>query len=430
MCALGSGSTHYPPTLLEIAKLTVRRPLAGMGILGILEPRGSLRRRIERLIDFRPPARAGWGLGSTIVILAFGAVALPMGQKQKAGEDLDVPAANPEFRSLAEASSPAVLSATSNGVHLEFGRNRLSADQVTLAVSNRQPILTASGHVVAEQNQVPETLGSGGKFTTFGYDIATVVAPPAAGQKETLESANQQKAAAAVQILINARFVLAPLELSDSLWTLVGRTNQAGRDEATGDFWALLTPAQAAVLRRRVESTSESQLIISAASVVSLSGRQTEIQITDLKNIVTNLNPQALIPPGISSTNELYQSGNMALGPILDSVASVLADGFHIQVEARANVSEFIGYDDPQRKVQAYVDGKRTSVVQPLPHFREGKAVASAAVPDGHTLLLGTTMHDNFGAAVVTSKAKNDHLLVLLTITLIDSAGNRLHPDQ
>jgi hypothetical protein len=119
----------------------------------------------------------------------------------------------------------------------------------------------------------------------------------------------------------------------------------------------------------------------------------------------------------------------MLLGPILHSVASVLDDGHHIQLEARANVTEFMGYDDPKKKVQAYVDGKRTSVVRPLPHFLEGKAVASVAVPDGHTLLLGTIMHESSGAAPVKSKAKNNRLLIFLTPTLIDSAGNRLYPD-
>lgn len=80
MAALRADADAYAPTLLEVAKFAFRRPLASLGLVGILESRSALRQRIERLVDFRPPRKAGLGLLPLCVIFAFSAVALPMGQ--------------------------------------------------------------------------------------------------------------------------------------------------------------------------------------------------------------------------------------------------------------------------------------------------------------------------------------------------------------
>ncbi len=80
MLALREDAESYAPTLLEVAKLALNRPLASLGLVGILESRHALRQRIERLVDFRPPRKAGLTLISLLGILAFTAVAVPMGQ--------------------------------------------------------------------------------------------------------------------------------------------------------------------------------------------------------------------------------------------------------------------------------------------------------------------------------------------------------------
>ncbi len=80
MTALNTDADAYAPTLLEVAKFAFRRPLASLGLVGIMESRSALRQRIERLVDFRPPSKAGLTLLSLFGIFAFSAVALPMGQ--------------------------------------------------------------------------------------------------------------------------------------------------------------------------------------------------------------------------------------------------------------------------------------------------------------------------------------------------------------
>jgi len=58
MLALRDEAETYAPTLLEVAKLAFNRPLASLGLVGILESRSALRQRIERLVNF-PRAAQG-----------------------------------------------------------------------------------------------------------------------------------------------------------------------------------------------------------------------------------------------------------------------------------------------------------------------------------------------------------------------------------
>ena len=86
MLTLRDEAESYAPTLLEVAKLALNRPLASLGLVGILESRHALRQRIERLMDFRPPRQAGLTLVSLLGILTFTAIAVPMGDgPDKAG---------------------------------------------------------------------------------------------------------------------------------------------------------------------------------------------------------------------------------------------------------------------------------------------------------------------------------------------------------
>jgi len=80
MCALNTEAEVYAPTLLEVAKLAFARPLASLGLVGILESRSALRHRIERLLNFKTPRRAGVSVVSVICLAAFTALAVPMGE--------------------------------------------------------------------------------------------------------------------------------------------------------------------------------------------------------------------------------------------------------------------------------------------------------------------------------------------------------------
>ena len=80
MLALRDDAENYAPTLLEVARLALQRPRLSLGLVGIMESRSALRQRIERLLDFRAPSRAGVTFAAWLGIGIFSAVALPMGE--------------------------------------------------------------------------------------------------------------------------------------------------------------------------------------------------------------------------------------------------------------------------------------------------------------------------------------------------------------
>ncbi|MEY4917910.1 MAG: Methicillin resistance mecR1 protein [Verrucomicrobiota bacterium] len=140
MLALRDDADHYAPTLLEVAKLALHRPLASLGLVGIMESRHALRQRIERLVDFRAPRHAGLTLVSLLGILAFTAVAVPMGEgpapveKQLAPADLNTNVSTNE--SLGE---PEVV--TTNGRHAQMRAQNLVENVVA---TTAQPLGVAS----------------------------------------------------------------------------------------------------------------------------------------------------------------------------------------------------------------------------------------------------------------------------------------------
>ena len=106
MLTLRDEAETYAPTLLEVAKLAFHRPLASLGLVGILESRSALRQRIERLVNFHAPRKAGLTIASLLGILTFTALAVPMGEAPVKSNDLtatkkinnDVPWPDPHFK--------------------------------------------------------------------------------------------------------------------------------------------------------------------------------------------------------------------------------------------------------------------------------------------------------------------------------------------
>ena len=101
MLALDEDAELYAPTLLEVAKLAFHRPSLSLGLVGIMESRSALCQRIERLMEFRAPRRAGLTVLSVLGVFAFSAVALPMGSAPQA----DLLSAAPEVATPA-ATAP------------------------------------------------------------------------------------------------------------------------------------------------------------------------------------------------------------------------------------------------------------------------------------------------------------------------------------
>ncbi len=111
MLALRDDAEAYAPTLLEVAKLAFHRPLASLGLVGILESRSALRQRIERLVNFRAPRKAGLTFMSLCGVCLFSAAALPMGE---APAKFDESAVSAQLTEAADLGQDTLLTTTTN----------------------------------------------------------------------------------------------------------------------------------------------------------------------------------------------------------------------------------------------------------------------------------------------------------------------------
>jgi general secretion pathway protein D len=140
---------------------------------------------------------------------------------------------------------------------------------------------------------------------------------------------------------------------------------------------------------------------------------------------------------------------------VLDVVPYVNADGYTIQMTLLPTLKEFLGYDDPGQFVAQVQSVGSTGPAQqaltqptPLPKFRLRQVATTAMVWDGQTVVLGGLIAENvqkqkdkvpvlgdlpllgrfFRSESSISMKKN--LVIFVTPTLIDPAGNRLHTDE
>ena len=131
----------------------------------------------------------------------------------------------------------------------------------------------------------------------------------------------------------------------------------------------------------------------------------------------------------------------------MDVVPSVQPDGYMVQMKLTTSVTEFLGYDDAGG-TSSYlrVPGKNgappeiipmpASSGSVLPRVRLREMTVNAVILDGVTVVLGHFRpQDWFGqnqqsSITYSREDPKRNLLVLVTPTISDSAGNRVHTDE
>jgi hypothetical protein len=179
---------------------------------------------------------------------------------------------------------------------------------------------------------------------------------------------------------------------------------------------------QTKVLLKALESNSDVDLV-SEASVTTLSGRQTEIQV---------------LPDGAEMAQRQVMGPLLTnlppFGVQLDILPSAHGDDPAIQISGKAVATEFLGFDSPGTLVPTNWDTRLPNgdavatgqSAQPVPHFRLRELTFNNTVYDGQTLVLCRLPADPEKSNGVAGQSKK-FLLVLITPTLIDPAGNRIH---
>ncbi len=253
---------------------------------------------------------------------------------------------------------------------------------------------------------------------------------------------------------------------SDSLLTSGLRQTYGNNNTipTIGTVTGILTDPQFRVAIRAIEQRSGADLL-SAPKVTTLSGRQAHISVLDLVQIVTGVdlsqtasggtqNNLGNSSPGVIGSQITFSTDQLPFGPTLDVMPTVSADGYSIQMVLIPTFTEFLGYDNPGQFVpQAQSVGGSTlgiplTAVLPLPRLRVRQVVTTCNVWDGQTVVLGGLISEDirkikdkvpvlgdlpfFGRLFrsESNESSKKNLLVFVTPTIIDPAGNRLHTDE
>ncbi|MEK7684405.1 MAG: M56 family metallopeptidase [Verrucomicrobiota bacterium] len=217
--------------------------------------------------------------------------------------------------------------------------------------------------------------------------------------------------------------------------TVPQTTNRIAAATATG----ILTDAQLRLLLRSLESRSGVD-VLSLPAVTTLSSRQARIAVTEAKTIVFPKHAGEQATGGGSTTKikaeDAFETKQVPLGPSVDIIPFVSADGSSIRMTIMPTFVEFLGYDDP---------GKGKPIV-PLPRFRLRQTVASVTVADRQTVVLGgvpdlaaTELKDKVPVRAdvpllgrffrsESTNAVRKNLILFVTPTIVDPAGNPVHP--
>jgi general secretion pathway protein D len=232
-------------------------------------------------------------------------------------------------------------------------------------------------------------------------------------------------------------------------------------------FTGILTDPQFRVVIKALDQR-EGVDLLSAPEVTTVSGRQAQVQVIDIQSIVTGIDLNQTtgggggLNTGVGGNNGVvgsqlnYNVQALPFGPVLDVVPYVAADGYTVHLVIIPTVTEFLGYDDPGAFVpQAQsVSGGAGGVgipltgQLPLPRFRLRQVTTSAVVWDGQTVVLGGLISESvnkqkdkvpvlgdlplFGRLFrsESSDTQKRNLVIFVTPTIIDPAGNRFHSDE
>lgn len=179
--------------------------------------------------------------------------------------------------------------------------------------------------------------------------------------------------------------------------------------------------------------SENNQLKLALAAILILAA-----QLSPAQNVNNQAGTSAVTP----------DTSPVEVGPILDVVPYVLADGYTINMALIPSVTVFNGYDTPPPVPN--VTGNLNVVQLPvvLPSFTVRQVVTTVNVWDNQTVVIGGLISSTiqnaksqipvvgdlpmvgnfFQSSSKTTQKKN--LMIFVTATIVDPAGNRVHSDD
>jgi general secretion pathway protein D len=243
-----------------------------------------------------------------------------------------------------------------------------------------------------------------------------------------------------------------------------GAPSSANAPTTLATITGILTDPQFRLTINAIEQRAGSDLL-AAPRVTTESGRQAHVSVNDIISIVSSVTlptSGTVTTTGIGGTttaanalNQIsYSTQPFTSGPALDILPTISSDGYSIQMVLIPSLTEFVGYDSPGQFVpqsqvaSASTVGVPLTAVLPLPHYRVRQVITAVNVWDGQTIMLGGLISETiaklkdkvpvlgdlplFGRFFqsVYSYSDKENLMVFVTSTIIDPAGNRVHTDE
>ena len=174
--------------------------------------------------------------------------------------------------------------------------------------------------------------------------------------------------------------------------------------------------------------------VLALSVAAALLGGVTAAQAQVINNPVQ---PSAITP----------QQQQVEVGPVLDVVPYVLSDGYTINLTLIPSLTEFNGYDNPP-SIPGISVANVVQVPTILPDFIVRQVVTTVNIWDNQTIVLGGLISSTvqstkdkvpmlgdlplvgrlFQSQSKISSKKN--LMIFVTATIVDPAGNRVHSDD
>ncbi|MBX3734851.1 MAG: hypothetical protein KF791_19920 [Verrucomicrobiae bacterium] len=206
--------------------------------------------------------------------------------------------------------------------------------------------------------------------------------------------------------------------------------------------------------------------VLATPKVTTLSGRQAQIVVADVRTIVTGVDLQQNASGGAAAGGGgagfqnagggvgsaiQYNVQTIPFGPELNVIPYVSSDDVSIQLTLIPSFTEFLGYDDPgpfnpvAQSVAGNSLGIPITAALPLPRLRTRQVVTSAIVWDGQTVVIGGLITEDSNKSrdkvpvlgdlpllgrLFTSEASvavKKNLLIFVTPTIIDPSGKRVN---
>ena len=235
-----------------------------------------------------------------------------------------------------------------------------------------------------------------GKSVFFNDRLGLLFVKATKSDLDTIERALSALNQVAPQIHIKARFLKVPKKTLDAFEKDFNLTNAAD-----GKLTGILTSGNGRLAIRMLQRRPDVERL-GEPEVTTISGRQTQMRVT------TTSKEDIVFDVGVSKTLET--------GPVLDVVPYVLSDGYTINLTLIPSLTELLDSSNSDPKI--------------LPVVRIRQVVTTVNLWDDQTVVLGNLPgKDYIGAkeAVEITKTSDKELLVFITATIVDPAGNRIH---